>query len=223
MCFSAPASFIAGGALCAIGRETVKKTRVKTELPFASIPLIFGIQQFIEGLVWISLGTPMLNLYLNHLLSFAFTFFAYVFWPVFVPVAILLMETDLLRRKILKVFACMGFITGIYLFYTMVNLPVTSQIVQNSISYSMGEVYSIPVFFMYLAATCATCIASSHRMVNIFGITLFASCFFSYQCYTYTFFSVWCFFAALLSFIVYLHFSPLNDVVREIKSRLRMA
>ncbi|GAV20644.1 hypothetical protein MMIC_P1616 [Mariprofundus micogutta] len=51
MCFSATASFIAGGALTAIGVKTVKLAANRAELPFVSIPLLFGIQQIIEGVL----------------------------------------------------------------------------------------------------------------------------------------------------------------------------
>ena len=45
MCFSATASFITGGVLSAVGVVTIKKAEKKSEIPFASIPLLFGIQQ----------------------------------------------------------------------------------------------------------------------------------------------------------------------------------
>ena len=49
MCFSATASFTVGVVLSVIGVVTIKMTRRKEEIPFAMIPLLFGIQQFIEG------------------------------------------------------------------------------------------------------------------------------------------------------------------------------
>ena len=44
MCFSAPASFIAGTALSLIGVDALRKTKTRREIPFAIIPLLFGIQ-----------------------------------------------------------------------------------------------------------------------------------------------------------------------------------
>jgi hypothetical protein len=66
MCFSASASFIAGGALTAVGVVTLKKTENKKEIPFAAIPLLFGIQQLIEGVIWLTLRhhAPELNMLL---------------------------------------------------------------------------------------------------------------------------------------------------------------
>ena len=55
MCFSATASFTAGTALTAVGGLTVRKSRGKAELPLALVPLLFGIQQLTEGVLWLSL------------------------------------------------------------------------------------------------------------------------------------------------------------------------
>lgn len=42
MCFTATASFVAGIALSVLGVFTLRATRRKVEVPFASIPLMFG-------------------------------------------------------------------------------------------------------------------------------------------------------------------------------------
>ena len=52
MCFSASVSFVAGTSLLAAGAVTVRKARHKDELPFAAIPLLFGVQQLVEGVIW---------------------------------------------------------------------------------------------------------------------------------------------------------------------------
>jgi len=54
MCFSASASFIAGASLFAVGVATLKRARARAELPFAMIPLLFGIQQLTEGVIWLT-------------------------------------------------------------------------------------------------------------------------------------------------------------------------
>lgn len=62
MCFSAAASFIAGVSLTTIGVVTLKKARNRAEIPFASIPLLFGIQQLIEGTLWLAFRFDILLL-----------------------------------------------------------------------------------------------------------------------------------------------------------------
>ena len=53
MCFSASASFIAGTSLSAVGVAALKRTEARTERPFAMIPMLFGIQQMTEGIIWL--------------------------------------------------------------------------------------------------------------------------------------------------------------------------
>jgi hypothetical protein len=219
MCFSAQASMIAGATLGVIGKETLKRPKARTDLPFASIPLIFAVQQFVEGAVWLSFGIPAVN----RGLAFVYLFFAYALWPVFVPIAILLMEKDRVRKKLLRLFVVCGIIAGLTMLFSILTGPVEAEVIQQSISYNSIGDFPPGIFWVYIAATCFSCIASSHRIVILFGITLFISCFTAYQCYAGSFVSVWCFFAALLSFLVYLHFHPANELLRDIKNRLKIA
>ena len=50
MCFSAPASFVAGIALSTVGAATIRMTSRRAEIAFAMIPLLFGVQQLTEGM-----------------------------------------------------------------------------------------------------------------------------------------------------------------------------
>jgi len=97
MCFSATASFTAGVILTVTGVYTLRQVKSKSILPFASIPLLFGIQQIIEGIVWMSFNEPVLH----GIATYLFVLFAYVLWPTFVPVSIWLIEENPIRKKIL--------------------------------------------------------------------------------------------------------------------------
>lgn len=102
MCFSATASFIAGASLPAIGAMTVKKAERKAELPFAAIPLLFGVQQILEGIIWLTFrfDTPLLNTFMTN----AYSLFSHVLWPFYVPFAVLALEPVPWRRKVLYAF-----------------------------------------------------------------------------------------------------------------------
>jgi hypothetical protein len=195
MCFSATASFVAGGALSATGALTLSQVKDKRELPFAAIPLLFGVQQAIEGGVWLSFGSA----FWNTVLTYAYSMFSHVLWPIFVPISVLLIETDSTRKKILRLFSLIGSAVGLYLLYFIVVDPVTAHIVNSSIAYHSPHFYVLPTILLYLIATCGSCLASSHRIINIFGLVLLISFGIAAWFYTETFFSVWCFFAAILS------------------------
>ncbi len=202
MCFSAAASFAAGGALSVAGGVTIANVKTKSELPFASIPLLFGIQQAIEGAVWVSFGSPIVNT----VATYAYSMFSHVLWPIFVPLSVLLIETDKVRKKILSLFSILGLAVGGYLLYFIIADPVTAHIVNNSIAYHSPHFYVLPTIFLYVVATCGSCLVSSHKIINFFGVALFISFAIAAWFYTETFFSVWCFFAAILSIIVYWYF-----------------
>lgn len=204
MCFSTSVSFIAGASLSAVGVVTVKQAKRKAELPFALIPLFFGIQQTIEGIVWLTFqfNLPTLNIAMTYLYSF----FSHVWWPLYIPFSILLLETVPWRKRALLVFQAIGIMVGLYLFYTIIKYPITSEVVNKSIVYDAPHFYILLVMVFYFAATCFSCLFSSHRLVNIFGALVFLFAVVAYQFFAMSFISVWCFFAAILSFIIYLYF-----------------
>ncbi|MBI3677008.1 MAG: hypothetical protein HY243_10395 [Proteobacteria bacterium] len=202
MCFSATASFVAAGALGAGGVVTLLQVKTKQEVPLASIPLLFGIQQLIEGTVWLSFDNPALNV----AATYAYSIFSHVLWPAFVPLAILLIETDPVRRNALKIFSLIGLGVGSYLLYFVIADPVVAHVVNHSIAYHSPHLYPWTTMALYLIATCGSCLLSSHKIIDVFGVVLFVSFAVAAWFYTETFFSVWCFFAAILSAIVFWYF-----------------
>jgi hypothetical protein len=205
MCFSASASFVAGGSLCAVGVATLSKARGAGEVPFAAIPMLFGIQQLIEGVLWLSFRFDAALL--NQISTYAYSMFSHVLWPALVPIAAGLLEAERRRRKVFLAFQLGGIAVAVYLLYLIVRFPITSRIDQH-IVYVSPHFYQLPVMTLYLAATCASCMFSSQRLVRVFGGLALLSFGAAYWIHAAAFFSVWCFFAAILSAIIYLQFMP---------------
>lgn len=201
MCFSATASFAAGTTLSAVGVLTISKIKRKADILFAAIPLLFGLQQLTEGVVWLSSQSSALHM----VMTYIFSVFSHVLWPTFIPLSILLMEKIVWRRKILSAFVVIGAMVSLYLLYFLITEPISAEIVGNSIAYNSPHFYVVPMLLFYFAATCVSCLFSSHRFVNIFGMFAFASAIIAYQFWAATFISVWCFFAAVMSLVIYLH------------------
>ena len=206
MCFSATVSFVAGTALSAVGVVTITKAKTKRELPLASIPLLFGVQQTIEGIIWVSFGLPILST----VMTYAYLMFAYVFWPIFVPFTVLLIETNPTRKNILRVLSFIGCIIGIYLLYFVFSDPGKAHIVNQSIAYDYRHLYELLPLTLYVLVTCGSGLVSSHKIINIFAVGVLASFFIAYWFMSITFISVWCFFAAVLSFIIFIYFYRRN-------------
>lgn len=204
MCFSPTASFIAGTALSVVGIATIKRTTRQVEIPFAAIPLLFGIQQLIEGLIWMSFreGSALPNA----VLTFVYSLFSHVLWPIFVPFAVSRLETVPWRRKALAASQIAGVAVGLYLLYFIVQFAVTSRVVGKHIAYESPHFYAVAVTVLYVFGACGGCLLSSSRIIQAFGALLLATFVAAYVIHAATLFSMWCFFAAIMSFIVYAYF-----------------
>lgn len=205
MCFSATASIVAGTALSVAGvATTVRARKRKAALPFAMLPLLFGIQQLAEGLVWLSFGSQVSSF--NAVATYLFSLFAFIIWPIFVPFAVVLLETVPWRRKMLYICQVLGLAVGLYLLYMHTAIPVTSHIAENHIIYTSTHFYGLLVLVLYFISTIGSCLLSSQRILQVFGAITFFSAAAAHWFYTEAFVSVWCFFAAALSIIVCSYF-----------------
>lgn len=109
MCFSANASFIAGGVLTTLGAVSIYKARTPQLRLFAATPLLFAIQQTAEGIIWLTINEPHYTVWYS-VAVYTFLFFAMVWWPLWIPLTIRSLETDEFRKKIIMITAgCGGF------------------------------------------------------------------------------------------------------------------
>ena len=205
MCFSATASFSAGIVLLGIGTLTLKAARQPRELAFAAIPLLFAIQQLSEGVIWLTFryNAPQLNVAMTYLYSF----FSHVLWPIYVPIAVLLIEPLHWRRMVLLAFVAAGLAAGLYLLQILLTFSVVSQSTDQHMEYVSPHFFAATVMTLYLLATTVSAMFSYHRLVKVFGVLALISFGAAYFFYARWFISVWCFFAALLSAVIYLHFA----------------
>lgn len=204
MCFSAGASFGAGVVLSVVGVASVKKAQSRSEAGFASIPLIFGVQQIAEGCVWLSLTNPSFA-WLESLSTYSFLFFAQVLWPFWVPFAFLLLEKEKGRRYIQWALLGIGAVVSAYLAYCLASFPVVASIREYHISYALHFPPGLSEYgsLFYIIATVAPPFFSHIKRMWLLGTAIFISYLITLVFYTDYVISVWCFFAALLSVMVY--------------------
>ena len=219
MCFSATASFGASAVLGAVGIVTVAKAKTNPQRAFASIPLLFAVQQFSEGLLWLSLkNADMASLQSS--LTNIFLVFAMAIWPFWIPFSIWLLEKDAKRKKIIKGFVWMGAIVAIGVGFVLLSYPVevvtpfcfscptpASSSVYQHLHYefaipSLVKRLIVAFSVLYIAATIITPFLSGIKLMKWLGIVFLASYLFAVVFYNGFVISVWCFFAAVLSFVV---------------------
>lgn len=210
MCFSATASFGAGGALVLIGAAGLIKVKDRSQLMLAATPVIFGLQQITEGVVWSCIGRSEAQL-CQQISTNVFIAVAQILWPVWIPLTAITLEKNALRMKIIWGTLFIGLLIASYLSYRIVFNPFTSIVVNHHIQYQINyeRTFLDQWHYLYLVPTVGALIASSRRQVQFLGILFFMAFLFSKMFYDQLVISVWCFFAAIIS--IYIFFIKLPD------------
>lgn len=201
MCFSATASLVAASGLGAAGAITLREAKSRPHLPLAAMPLLFGAQQAVEGVVWLTSAMPRLQ----GAAAFVYVLFSHVLWPFYVPLAVGALEPPGRRKTVLKGFLMFGIALSLWLAAYIVRGPVTASLATGCVVYRM-VLPPIPYgLAAYVFVTCFSCLISSHKFIRVLGLALIGALALSLWAYQEAFYSVWCFFSAILSFIIYAH------------------
>jgi hypothetical protein len=201
MCFSATASFTASFLLLVCGIAALYRAK-KNQRLFAMIPLLFSVQQFIEGTIWQSLtsGTAV------QLATYAYLSFVFIIWPNWVPLSISLMSKRISEKKLMALPMIAGILTSILaISYSFVSSP-QAMIVDHHIKYTAhlpGWLW-IPGTCLYLFATIAPFFIPKISNLWMMGVVLALSYIATLLFYHMAILSVWCFFAAILSVFVFI-------------------
>ena len=204
MCFSAEASFAASGVLAASSVVLWQTPKEKESIPLSLFPAIFAAHQFVEGTLWLIQDGVLPDTY-QPVAVHAYALIAYVLWPIFVPFAAYLLEAERRRRILILICQAIGLGVGLSLLVGFVRTPVEVSADCCSLAYRVDapDLLLAP----YLFAVCIPFLASSRRSLVLFGAGVAVSCVAAaLAASASTFPSVWCFFAAVLSAGLVLHF-----------------
>jgi hypothetical protein len=210
MCFSAEVSFTAAAILLPAGAIGVQKA-YRTDrryLPFAALPIFFGLQQLFEGLVWT--GNALSSDTMVQRFSLAYMFFSWLAWPVWVPLSTYFLE-QCGRRYVYLIFAIMGGMLGAmqYFPYFAHEGWLVTKFLPHAISYQGTVLFDFLMRreltnALYLFVIIAPLLTSSDRRAQIFGILISAVATVTYLFFQFAYISVFCFGGALMSlYIVY--------------------
>jgi len=216
MCFSATASFTAGAVLTVIGVASIKKTNHKSQLLFASIPLIFGVQQFAEGVLWLTLPNSDL-ISIQKVATFIYVGFAQVVWPICVPIAILHLEKRKSRKWTQRILVGAGLLLGGYLAYCLLIYPVEGKIIEYHIAYTLDYPNELRIFVitLYPLATIAPPFFSNIKRMWILGVTILFAYLVTAIFYENYLLSVWCFFSSVISISIYFIIKKIVDLDKQ--------
>jgi hypothetical protein len=216
MCFSATASFAAAALLLPTGLEALRRCRGtgRSELlPLALLPLGFALQQGLEGLVWRNLdrgapGPAAPDPWLTPL-ALAYLFFAYGFWPAWIPWCALQAARGRVGpapRAALRGLLGVGILLGLSLWLPLladpapaVPFPVGRSLHYGAVDLLAGTPLAGGGPLLYLLLIALPLLLVPSKGIRLFGASLALSSLLAYGWWQQAFSSVWCFFSALLS------------------------
>lgn len=203
MCFSAEASFGAAAVITTVGVIAYKKADSGPFRLFALIPVMFGIQQFFEGFVWLSSTYDEFTGLLK-ISTYGFILFAWLIWPVYIPYTLWKLEKKAFQKKILLGLTFVGAALICSSIFIMLYFGVNATIQDCSIKYKPGFETSFGWFItiLYLILTTVSHLISSIKKVWILGAVNLITFFITKIYYHEQVISVWCFFAAISSLII---------------------
>ncbi|MGI9190799.1 MAG: DUF6629 family protein [Chitinophagaceae bacterium] len=206
MCFSAAASFSSSLLIAGIATVAIQRTKSSNEKPLAFIPALFAVQQAIEGFIWLGWKDSFWLSWQSNLSAW-FLFFAWMVWPVLVPLAAWKIEPRQGRKKLMFYLTLSGILLAGIAFFQIILAKPYPVAVNHRISYqlqSLQEEGAIRVILqsLYVLVTLLPLLLSSIRGLVILGITNAIALLISFLFFQEALPSVWCFFAALLSGLI---------------------
>ncbi len=205
MCFSAAASFSLSAVLAGIGAGAISRDESRSWRELTVIPLLFAAQQAVEGVVWLTIGRP--DVVLLHRVSVnAFLGFALVVWPLWIPYSFRRAERQLERRRFLSGILGIGVAVSIGAIVLLEQWQPQALIVGHSISYRSAAITAarqLIVLALYVVPTIGPFFLSTIPGARTIGVTLVVALMSTVLIQREALTSVWCFFAALISAMVF--------------------
>jgi hypothetical protein len=121
-----------------------------------------------------------------------------------------MIEPNQLHRNRLIVPLVAGALATLFFIGALAMQPVSAAVIGSHIHYNFPHPHDKIAFAFYATATCLAPLLSSHKLVELLGATLIVSMVAAYVIYAVWFASVWCYFAALISGMIWLYFRRQN-------------
>ncbi|MBL4862665.1 MAG: hypothetical protein JKY09_06585 [Crocinitomicaceae bacterium] len=167
------------------------------------ITIFFGIQQFLEGFVWLGVTYEQFPGLLN-VSSYGYILFAWIIWPTYIPFTMLKLEHNPVRKKILIVMIFIGVMVASMLVYVLISDGVNAKVQDCRILYYSGTLYAQLKLFgiFYIICVILPHLISSVGKMWVLGIINVFSYVLVKMYFNDNVISVWCFFAAISSAVI---------------------
>ena len=199
-----------------VGGACLMQVRTWRDAPMAAMPLLFAAQQAAEAAIWMSFSSASAapgataSGVVASLAVPAFLGIAFVVWPLLAPAAALLIEPQIWRRRLMTVCLVLGLLVALRLSMTITGDPAQAILQAGRICYAIPVGHTAITVATYALATTLPLLASSYRAIVQVGAAIATGLAVSLAFYQASLPSVWCFFAALASVGLLLHFRRLQ-------------
>jgi hypothetical protein len=204
VCFSKTADLVAGTALLPVAALTLRQVRYPRELWFALLPAIFAVHQFLEIAVWAGLDGDVSPGAAN-LAMRAYLFIAWPLLPVYMPLAVMMLEPPGRGRRWAAPFVALGAIVSVYLGFVVLANPV--QVIRHPYGLEYLTVVQHPMVWavLYVVAVIGPPLMSGYRSIVAFGVLNLVGLIVVAVFYFNAFASLWCVFAGVSSVLMLVH------------------
>ncbi len=205
MCLSATVSYAAAAVLVPSGAVATvwAWTGDRRYLMLAILPLLFGLQQGVEGMVWVAGAAE----HPHHVewYSYVYMFFVWIIWPVWIPMSAYFLESGG-RGALILLFVIAGAMLGGLQFipYFVHEGWLSTSLLTWAVRYEdinlLDAIVSREVTYgVYLAAVIVPFLLVRDRDIKIFGLLTAGVVVITYLFFSYAYISVFCFGGALIS------------------------
>jgi hypothetical protein len=203
MCFSVESDLAVGVALLPVGVLALREVRQARELPFASLPLLFSAHQLVEALVWAG-ADGTVSPAVQQAATLAYLVIALPLLPLFLPVAVLLLEPRAARGRVVG-FAVLGAVVSGYFTVVLLTSPVSVTVRPYALEYHTGVTNGWLWVPLYIVATVGAALLSGYQSIVVFGVVNLVGLVLVGLVYVEGFISLWCLQAAVASLLVLVH------------------
>jgi hypothetical protein len=205
MCFAPEADAVVGGIILAVGVDALRHVGSPKQIPLAALPLLFGLHQVTEAFVWWGLQGHVSES-VERVAVWIWLLFAFVVLPVLLPIAVDLVESSRVRRRVIGACAGIGLVVAVALGIGIFGGAVNAHIRGHCISYNVDALRNGGQWtVLYVIAACGALLASSHRaLAALGGMNLVVTPLLMWLTVS-GFVSLWCFWAAIASIVIAAH------------------
>ncbi|MEU9128463.1 DUF6629 family protein [Kitasatospora sp. NPDC048540] len=199
MCWSAEADAVAGTVVAALGVACLARVRDPRQLPLAVLPLLLGLHQLIEAVVWLG-ADGRIGQSAAAAARVAWTVIALPLLPVLVSAGVRCAARPRTALQLLLV--GVGCAVSVASAIALATRPVTVRVDGHVLAYAVGVPGAGLLLVGYLAATVGALLASGDRLLRLLGVLVGGGAVVCALVWRLAFVSTWCALAAVAALVL---------------------